>query len=397
VGAGVRKPSVLRILLVSSGSGSRGGGEIFLDYLGKGLRERGHEILMWIPAHPRMDELAGKCMRFSQRVIRGDYRNTYDRMGRTLSTSFNWGVSRRVAREWIALRPDVVHLNKQNLEDGLDLLRALEQSKLPNVCTIHLTQTARYLRARAAWLRDWIARRTLTRYHGTLIAVQEQRRAMLTEFVGGHVRTAAVYNGVPVSDMASLRSLRQAKRLELGLSDENLLVLGIGRLVRQKRPLQFLRFARELHARIPSARFVWVGDGELAGKWSDAILRDQLNGIVSCVGWQADVRPFLAAGDLLLHVAKFEGLPFVVIEAMAAGLACAVTRDLRSEVPIFDLSNVLEADDVLKLAQQLRTPHVMANASEGGRRLVQEKLSIDQMVRSYEALYVDAVESMSAQ
>ena len=48
----------MRILLVSSGSGSRGGGEIFLDYLGKGLTDRGHEVLMWIPNHPRMDELA---------------------------------------------------------------------------------------------------------------------------------------------------------------------------------------------------------------------------------------------------------------------------------------------------------------------------------------------------
>src|SRR4051812_32637433 len=77
VGAGVRKPSILRVLLVSSGSGSRGGGEIFLDYLGKGLNDRGHEVLMWIPAHPRMDELAERCTRFA-RIVRADYRNTYD-------------------------------------------------------------------------------------------------------------------------------------------------------------------------------------------------------------------------------------------------------------------------------------------------------------------------------
>ena len=62
----------MRILLVSSGSGSRGGGEIFLDYLGKGLADRGHQVLVWIPAHPRMDELAVKCARFA-RVTR---RNT---------------------------------------------------------------------------------------------------------------------------------------------------------------------------------------------------------------------------------------------------------------------------------------------------------------------------------
>src|SRR5712692_4594037 len=164
----------MRVLLVSSGSGSRGGGEIFLDYLGRGLTDRGHEVLMWVPNHPRMDELAGKCARFA-RVVRADYRNTYDHPARSLSTCFNWGVSRRVAREWEELRPDVIHINKQNLEDGLDLLRAVQHCVLPSVCTIHLTQTARYLRARAARLRDRIARWQLRRYRGVLVAVQERR------------------------------------------------------------------------------------------------------------------------------------------------------------------------------------------------------------------------------
>ena len=102
---------------------------------------------------------------------------------RSLSTCINWGVSRRIAREWQALRPDVIHINKQNLEDGLDLLRAARLCALPSICTIHLTQNARYLRARAGWLRDRIARRQLSRYQGVLVAVQEGRRSVLSEFL----------------------------------------------------------------------------------------------------------------------------------------------------------------------------------------------------------------------
>src|SRR5262245_30345847 len=164
----------MKVILVSSGSGSRGGGEIFLDYLGRGLTDRGHEVLLWVPNCPRMDELAEKCARFA-RIVRSEYLNTYDYPTRSLSTCFNWEVSRRIAREWEALRPDVIHINKQNLEDGLDLLRAVRRCALPSVCTIHLTQTATYLRARAAWLRDWAARRPLARYEGVLVAVQTRR------------------------------------------------------------------------------------------------------------------------------------------------------------------------------------------------------------------------------
>jgi len=379
----------MRVLLVSSGSGSRGGGEIFLDYLGKELADRGHDVLMWIPNHPRMDELARKCARFAQ-IFRAKYRNTYDYPARSLSTCFNWRASRRIAREWKALQPDVVHINKQNLEDGLDLMRAIRLCTLPSVCTIHLTQNARYLRARAGWLRDIIARGQLSSYKGVLVAVQEARRSVLSEFLCGRASTKLIFNGVPRVNDAVSRPLRDAKRSELGLSDSDCLVLGVGRLVEQKRPFLFLRTAKELHERLPATKFLWVGDGELAEEWQRAITREKLENVIRCAGWQIDVLPYLLASDLLLHVAEFEGLPLAVIEAMAAGLTCAVTKNLSSEVPLFNKGNVLFADDIGDLAEQLRNPLALARIAEGGRRLVEDTLSVSKMAESYEQLYLDA-------
>jgi glycosyltransferase involved in cell wall biosynthesis len=378
----------MRVLLVSSGSGSRGGGEIFLDYLGSALAGRGHEVLMWIPNHPRMDELAEKCARFSY-VFRADYRNTYDYLGRSLSTCLNWADSRRIAREWEALRPDVIHINKQNLEDGLDLLRAVRHCGVPTVCTIHLTQTARYVRARAPWLRDHIARWFLSRYGGVFVTVQEQRCAALRDFLPKDARTKTIFNGVPLIDTAVLHSLRDAKRAELGLGKGDFLVLGVGRLVAQKRPFLFLDTAMKLHKRVPNARFLWIGDGNLVPQWKNAITRALLEGIISTTGWQANVLPYLLAGDLLLHAAEFEGLPLAVIEAMAAGLACAVTRDLASELPFFNEDNVLFIDDIEHLAEQLRNPLLLANIVRGGRRLIEDKLDLNKMAESYERLYFD--------
>jgi len=379
----------MKVLLVSSGSGARGGGEIFLDYLGKGLSERGHDVLLWIPKHSRMDELAEKCARFA-RVIRADYHNTYDYRGRSLSTCFNWGNSLRIACEWKGLQPDVIHINKQNLEDGLDLLRAARYAALPNVCTIHLTQTSTYLRARAGWLRDWIARFQLGRYKGVLVAVQERRREMLQYFLPG-ARTTTIFNGVPGVEASALRSLRVAKRKELGLSARDFLVLGVGRLVEQKRPFLFLRIADELRRRLPGMRFLWVGDGKLAQQWKKTIVDEGLEGAISCAGWQANVLPYLAAGDLLLHVAEFEGLPFVMIEAMSAGLPCAVTRDLSSEIPFLDESNVLFVDDVEELAEKLRHSLVIEQVGKSGRCLVEDKLSVKKMAESYGSIYADAI------
>jgi glycosyltransferase involved in cell wall biosynthesis len=383
-------PQKMKVLLVSSGSGSRGGGEIFLDYLGQGLAERGHEITLWMPAHTRMDELATRCARYA-RIVRADYRNTYDHRARSLSTCFNVYTSRRLAREWDRLGPDVIHLNKQNLEDGLDLVRAAQWCTVPTVCTIHLTQTARYLHAKSAGLRDCISRRTLGRYEGTLVAVQETRRVALEEFLGRRVRTQTIFNGVSLGDPGVSGTLRKTKRRELGINDTDILVLGLGRLVEQKRPFEFLKAARELHRHSPNAKFLWVGDGELATAWQESIARENLNHVISCAGWQTDPRPFLHAGDLLLHVAEYEGLPFAILEAMAVGLPCAITRGLAAEVPLFDERSVLLFDDPVSLAAKLRNPSTLASVSTRAQQLVRNQFSISAMIDSYELLYAKVV------
>jgi glycosyltransferase involved in cell wall biosynthesis len=379
----------MRILFVSSGSGSRGGGEIFLTYLGKGMADQGHEVIIWMPLHPRMDELAEKCSQFA-RVIRADYSNTYDHAARSLATCFNWAASRRIARDWEKLKPNIVHLNKQNLEDGLDLLRAARHCSVPSVCTIHLTQNAGYLGATAPRLRNWIARRALCKYGGVIAAVQEGRHRALDEFLTGCARTRMIFCGVPLPDSEQLPRLRETKRRELALKEDDLLVLGLGRLVEQKRPFVFLQTARELHRRLPMTKFLWIGDGNFSLEWDEWVAREKLGGVISRVSWQSEVLPFLAAGDLLLHVAKYEGLPLAIIEAMAAKLPCAVTDDLAGEVSLFDDTNVLSANDAATLADKLQDSAALAAVASKGRRLVEEKLSLHTMTAAYERLYSDA-------
>ena len=376
----------MKVLLVSSGSGSRGGGEIFLNYLGGALAARGHAVTTWMPAHTRMDELASQCARFS-RVVRAEFCNTYDYATRSLATVLNSRVSNDVARQWDALSPDVIHVNKQNLEDGLDLLRAARVSGRPSVCTIHLTQTARYLRARGAPLRDLVAWWELRKFAGDYVAVQDTRRDELSSFLGSDARTRTIFNGVPPVDLSRMPALRSAMRAELNVPDGQLLVVGVVRLVPQKRPLVFLEMAKRLHEQHPQARFVWVGDGELSGEWQAAVARNGLSGVVSCTGWKSDVRPYLAAADLLLHTAEFEGLPFAMIEAMSMGVPCAISRSVAAELPFLDARNAVVYDDPGRLEHLAARPQALREVGEAARALMNERFSDHAMAASYEELY----------
>lgn len=378
----------MKILLVSSGSGSRGGGEIFLNYLGSALAARGHSVITWMPAHARMNELASQCAKFSQ-VIRAEFCNTYDYRSRSLATLLNARSSNDIARQWAELRPDIIHVNKQNLEDGLDLLRAARVSGCPSVCTIHLTQTARYLRARAALLRDLASWWELRKFAGDFVAVQDIRRNELSSFLGSEARTKTIFNGVPPVDLMHRHALRRSMRAELDIAHDQLLVVGLGRLVPQKRPFIFLEMAKKLHAQYPHTRFAWVGDGELSDEWRAAIARNGLSDVVLWTGWKSDVRPYLAAADLLLHTAEYEGLPFALIEAMSMGVPCAISRSVASELPFLNAQNAIFYDDPGRLEYFICDPQALREVGEAARVLVSERFSDHAMAASYEKLYAE--------
>ena len=376
----------MKILLVCSGSGSRGGGEIFLNYLGGALAARGHSVITWMPAHSRMDELASQCARFSQ-VVRVEFCNTYDYRSRSLATLLNSRSSNSVARQWAELKPDVIHINKQNLEDGLDLLRAARVSGRPSVCTIHLTQTARYLRARGALLRDLAAWWGLRKFEGEFVAVQDIRRNELSSFLGSEARTKTIFNGVPPVDSRQRHTLRSSMRAELNIADNQLLIVGVGRLVPQKRPFVFLEMAKKLCEQYPHVRFAWVGDGELSAEWRGAIARNGLSDAVLLTGWRSDVRPYLAAADLLLHTAEYEGLPFALIEAMSMGVACAISRSVASELPFLDAGNAILYDDPGRLEYFVCHPQALSEVGEAARVLTRARFSDHAMAECYEKLY----------
>src|ERR1044072_2704221 len=98
----------MKILLASSSSGSRGGGELYLLYLGRALAQRGHTVLLWASDHPRMDELANSFSGVAE-VVRSLYRNPYDGGGRSISSYLNPRAAGHPAREWKKARPDILH------------------------------------------------------------------------------------------------------------------------------------------------------------------------------------------------------------------------------------------------------------------------------------------------
>lgn len=386
----------MRILFASSSSGSRGGGELYLIYLGQELAKRGHSVGLWCSQHHRMDELANSFSNFGE-VLRATYPNTYDRKLRSFSDIFP-RPSEAYLSQWQEFQPDILHLNKQNLEDGLDLLALSENLLVPFLATIHITQTQTSLGAALGQLRDLIAKRAIKRFHGSLVAISDNRGQELTKFLSP-INTSAqkvvvIDNGVRIPEEAERLAKRKQARSQLALNPDDLLILAVGRMEAQKQPLLFLEWATHLKRHIPSARFLWVGDGRLAPVWDDWVVGHHAQDYIQRLEWQNDVTPFLAAADGFFHPAKFEGLPFALLEAMAWSLPCVITPSLADELKFPPEVCFIAADKETFIGlEAFIQPTLRADVASAGYQLVKQQFSLERMVDRHETVYQSLTDS----
>ncbi|MFO7725219.1 MAG: hypothetical protein R6V45_06680, partial [Oceanipulchritudo sp.] len=103
----------MRVLFVSSSSGSRGGGEYFLVYLAQALKTEGVEVGLWLSSDAQMDGIA-ELFGDTGPVFRQPYVNTFLRRSRSLSHLLPAGRGMEaLVEQWKAFKPDILHLNKQ--------------------------------------------------------------------------------------------------------------------------------------------------------------------------------------------------------------------------------------------------------------------------------------------
>lgn len=141
-------------------------------------------------------------------------------------------------------------------------------------------------------------------------------------------------------------------------------VIAVGRLAPQKQ-LDLLVQAFALIAP-DEANLTLVGDGECRPELEALIRKLGLADRVTMVGFIADVTPFLQRADLMVLPSRYEGLPAVVLEALAANCPVISTdcfpcaRELLAEAPG---CGIIEHPEPAALAQMIRSQLQIAKSS----------------------------------
>jgi glycosyltransferase involved in cell wall biosynthesis len=249
------------------------------------------------------------------------------------------------------------------------------------------------LAGRSVW--DWLLWRTVFRCIDVSIVVSESSAdSLLTNYPASPNRVRCIHNGVNVSRYAVDAKAAAKKTRELfGLSAQDLVVTSVGRLHPQKGFPFLLEAMHQVRKDVPNFKLVVVGDGPLRADLLKLVAELDLDGRVVLAGKRDDVPQILQASDIYVNSSLFEGLPFSILEAMAAGLPVVATAVDGNKEIVKDQENgmLVPAEDAGGLAKALTTLAIDDERRRflgmQGKDTISKKFSMDRMLQKTEQLY----------
>lgn len=246
-----------------------------------------------------------------------------------------------------------------------------------------------------------LVRRTYRPFVQHYVALSRQIEEYLGQAVGvPAARISQIYNGVDAQRfrVAEAQENRRKPLAAAPFSCENSFVVGtVGRLQAVKdQKLLVQALVQAMHER-PAARrrmrLVIVGDGPLRAELQQAIDAAGLADIAWLAGEQADVPAWLRAFDLFVLPSLSEGISNTILEAMASGLPVIATR-VGGNAELIDApatGELFAAGDAAALTEKLLAvldnPARSKGQGAAGRRLIEQRFSLDAMVAAYESMY----------
>jgi glycosyltransferase involved in cell wall biosynthesis len=164
-------------------------------------------------------------------------------------------------------------------------------------------------------LRCFLERQAVKRMDSLVCVSQGVRRFATTQLGCDPAKSIVIPNAVEVSRFANAKPVDWS---EIGWPADSIVTLFVGRLHPQKGIDLIQRQIDRLAPIGSNRRVLLVGDGPLRddlSRWADSLDHNR----VKLLPWQSDIAPLMKSAMLLLLPSRYEGMPNVVLEAMASG------------------------------------------------------------------------------
>lgn len=310
------------LLLISSNSSDRGGGERYLIYLTQGLYLLNCEVHILLSTVDYMDNWAKYLKAEGAIVHRKNLLGLRHRSLRFIQSITDRKQQIDIAKICREIAPDAILINQQYDEDGLDYLAgALMSQVAPVGSTMHMPMTAnkhqRFLGSfRGKLLRWWYKKNPYS-----LILVSEGGQKEFENYYSHPRPTKRVNYGCPFPDIITSHPPLPNSWVE------PLPIIGFsGQFVFQKN-LQLLIDAWLWTIQHGShSRLLLVGDGPERNILENHLRSHAPKNAWHITGWQEHPEAYLSVLDIYAMTSHFEGLPLALIEAVGRGVPTVVTN-----------------------------------------------------------------------
>ena len=201
-----------------------------------------------------------------------------------------------------------------------------------------------------------------------------------------------IRSGVKLSDYPAQVDAAKLK-MSAGIGMHKAVVVSIGNLKPQKNAADFVAAAAKVAARLPEARFVFIGDGPQRRALEAKAFSLGLEGIFMFLGWRRDGAQWLAASDVFAMTSLWEGLPRALVEALRTGLpsVCYATDGVVDVLRDGENGFLVPPGDVDVFAERLirllEDADLRRKLGAAASSSIGPEFDIDAMVRAQESLY----------
>jgi len=209
-----------------------------------------------------------------------------------------------------------------------------------------------------------------------------------------------IYNGIDLENFPFRKLEARTKiRKELNIEENKKILISVGRLHEAKGCPYLIKAMKILKEKYPHILLIVLGEGPEGKKIEEQIKELKLEKNILLLGQKENISEYLNASDVFVMPSLWEGLPIALLEAMACGLPVVATRvgGVPEVVEDGKSSFLVELKNPRGLAEKIIKTLEMSEEErkkmgERGRKIVEKKFSIEQMVKEYENLYQELLE-----
>lgn len=198
-----------------------------------------------------------------------------------------------------------------------------------------------------------------------------------------------VYNGINFNKFKYDELAKKNIQIEFDINSETQILLAVGRFHSAKNYFNLINAFKILKEKY-SKHFclLIVGDGELRPQLEKLIIDLDLIADIFLLGRRSDIAKLMSACDVFVLSSDYEGLPTVLIEALACQ-AHVVSTDVSGAREIIEnFGSIVEIKNPQALAQAIyeRASNKLSKNYEGSN-FVRNKFNLDEIVEKWSLIY----------